>query len=130
MQLILNWLKWAKNVGRGTSSGYLLPLGKSSASLERIGWEVFGEQWRGMASQGHTSTAQWMVGYKRCPHWMCSGKGGEWKNCILEQPVNNKGCSSIQFLLKEFIKFLGGLESSISWNIRIFWEGRFFSSLG
>ena len=53
---------------------------------------------------------------------------------MLEQPVNNKGCSSIQFLLKEFyqeykkvlIFFLWVEESSISWNTRFFFQGRFF----
>ena len=48
---------------------------------------------------------------------------------MLEQPVNTKGCSSIKFLLREFyleyekvlFSFLG-LESSISWNIRKFFN--------
>ena len=41
----------------------------------------------------------------------------QFRKCSLEQPVNNKGCSSIQFLLREFNQdykkvFLGGgLES-------------------
>ena len=29
----------------------LLPLGKSSAFLGRVGWEVLGDQWRGMTSR-------------------------------------------------------------------------------
>ena len=33
---------------------------------------------------------------------MCLGKCGELKDWMLEQTGNNKGCSSIQFLLKEF----------------------------
>ena len=36
--------------GRGTSLGYLVPLGKSSASLGKSGWKTLGDQWRGMAS--------------------------------------------------------------------------------
>ena len=35
---------------RGTSLGYLPPLGKSSAFLGRTEWEALGDQWRGMAS--------------------------------------------------------------------------------
>ena len=34
------------------------------------------------------------------------GKGGELKNWMLEQPVKTKGCSSIQFLLREFCWYL------------------------
>ena len=37
-------------MGRGTSLGYLPLLGKSSASLGRVEWEVLGDQWHGMAS--------------------------------------------------------------------------------
>ena len=37
-----------------------------------------------------------------CPDWLFLGKGGDLKDWILELPVKNKGCSSIQFLLREF----------------------------
>ena len=37
-------------MGRGTSLGYLPPLGKSSASLGGVGREALGDQWCGMAS--------------------------------------------------------------------------------
>ena len=45
-------------------------------SLERVGLEALTDQWHGMASRKLTMF----------------GKGGELKNWILEQPVNNKGC--------------------------------------
>ena len=38
-----------QNVGRGTSLGYLPPLGKYFASLEKVEWQVLGDQCRGMA---------------------------------------------------------------------------------
>ena len=31
------------------------------------------------------------------------GEGGKLKNCMLDQPVNTKGYSSIQFFLKGFV---------------------------
>ena len=31
-------------MGRGTSLGYLIPLGKFSASLGRVGWKALSEQ--------------------------------------------------------------------------------------
>ena len=76
-------------MGRVTSLGYLPPLGKSSASLGRVGWEALGEQWCGMAShKSHTRAALWGVGYQVWPNWLCLGKGGELKNWMLEQPVS------------------------------------------
>ena len=49
---IIDWngCKQAKNVGRGITLGYLPPLGKSSALLGRVGWEVIGDQRLGMTS--------------------------------------------------------------------------------
>ena len=76
---------------RGTFLGYLPPLGKFSDKLRRVGWEALGDQWRSMVS--------------RKTHKGCTVRCrvlGELKNWILEQPVNNKGCSSIQLLLREF----------------------------
>ena len=35
----------------GTSLGYLSPLGKSSASIGRVWWEVLGDKWHGMVSR-------------------------------------------------------------------------------
>ena len=116
-------------MGRGTSLGYLPPLGKSSPSLGRVGWEVLGDQWSGMTSRKpHKHCAV----NGRVPKVSCMtvfGKGSELKNWIFKQPVNSKGCSSIQFFLRELYKeykkvllsFLG-LESSISQNIRNFFR--------
>ena len=58
-----------------------------------------GEAWR---PASHTRAAQRGDGYQVWPNSLCLGKRGEFKNWMLEQPVNNKGCSSIQFLLREF----------------------------
>ena len=62
------------------------------------------------------------------------------KKWMLEQPGKSHGCSSIWFLpgefyefflgqkfKKSFIKLFWGQESSISWNIRIFFRGGFFN---
>ena len=44
--------KQAKYVGRGTSSGFFLPLGKSNAFLGKgWGWDVLGDNCSGMASR-------------------------------------------------------------------------------
>ena len=72
-------------------------------------------------------------GYQLWPKWPCSEKTGELKICVTEQSVNNSGCSSIQFLLRKIyqkfknvlLSFSGGQESSISWNIRVFWQEEF-----
>ena len=39
------------NMSGSMSLGYLSPLGKSSASLGRVRWEVFGDWWHDMASR-------------------------------------------------------------------------------
>ena len=65
---------------RGTSIVYSPPLGKFSASLERVGWLVLGDQRRGMLSL--KSYKYWTVS-GRIPKvsWMTVfGKGGELKN--------------------------------------------------
>ena len=89
--------------------------------------------------------------------WECIFWGSNFENVfwMLEQPVNNKGCSSIQFLVGEFyqeykkvllsflvfLTFFGGggtkkckkffllflgQESFISWNVRNFWGEELF----
>ena len=45
-------------------------------------------------------------GYQVWSNWLCFGKGGELENWMLDQPVNNKDCSSIKFLLREYKKVL------------------------
>ena len=43
------FIKLIPNKLRLWAEGYFPSLGKSSASLGRIGWEVLGDQWRGIA---------------------------------------------------------------------------------
>ena len=101
-------------MGRGTSLGSLPPLGKPSASLERLGWEVLGDQWCGMASHklqnyctvsGRVPKVFWLTVFS---------KGGELRNWMLEQPINNKGCSL------HFQKYKKFFRVSVSWYIRKF----------
>ena len=83
--LFANLLTTNKNVvGRGISLGYFTPLGKSSASLGRVGWEVLGDHWRDMASRkshkyctvsGRVAKESWLPVFR---------KEGE---LIIEQPV-------------------------------------------
>ena len=40
----------SQEFGRGTSLGFLAPLGKGSTYLEKVGLEVLDDQWHGMAS--------------------------------------------------------------------------------
>ena len=61
----------------------------------------------------HKSTAQWVVEYQRCPDWLRSGKRGELKNWMLEQPLN------IREFYKEYKKVLlkKFFRVSVSWNL-------------
>ena len=79
-------------MGRGTSLACLPSLGKSSASLGSVGWEVLGDQLCGMASpklqkfytvSGKVPKVSWLIVF---------GKVSELKNRMLEQPVNKQGC--------------------------------------
>ena len=67
------------------------------------------------------------------PNWLILEKCDELKNWLFEQPVDNKSCSSIQFLLRQFYQKYKkvlcrvlGLESSIPWNIRFFFQADSF----
>ena len=70
-------------------------------SKVRLGWNALGDQWSGMVYckshkyfrvDGRVPKVSWLTVF---------GKGRALKNWILEQPVNNTGCSSIQALLRE-----------------------------
>ena len=65
-----------------------------------------------------TRAAHWGVVYEVWPNWLCLGKGGELKNWMLEQLVNNKGCSSTQFFLRVFYQ---GKKKDLSF-IKLFWD--------
>ena len=55
----------------------------------------------------HTGAAQWGAGIQRQPNWLCWEKAVNQKTgCLGNQWVKNKGCLSIQFLLREFCKCL------------------------
>ena len=88
-------------MGEGISLGSFPLLGKSSASLGRVGWGVLGDQWRVMAFR--KSHKYCTVSTVPKVSWLTVfGKGNELKNWMFEQLVNNKGRSSTQFLLREF----------------------------
>ena len=90
-------------VSRGTRLKHLPPPKNSSASLGKgYGGKhlvMNGVAWCLVSQHLCCTVSSRLV-------WAASltvlGKGGELKNWMLEQPVKTKGCSSIQFLLREF----------------------------
>ena len=89
----------------------------------------------------HRGTAQCVVGYQRCPDWMCLGREVNWKTGYLRSQKIIKAAQAPSFSRGSFIKsirkfylehktvlwfFWRGLESSISWNIRNFFRVDFF----
>ena len=68
----------------------------------RIRWEVLGDQWRGMPSGKSHKYCTVSGRVPKVSKLTVFRKVGKLKTQILGQPVNNKGCSSIQFLLREF----------------------------
>ena len=69
---------------RDTSLGHLPPLGISSASLGRVGWEVFGKQWSGMASCKSHKYCIVNVRIAKVSSLTVFRKGGKFKNWMLE----------------------------------------------
>ena len=65
-----------------------------------------------------TRAAHWGVVYQVWPNWLCLGKGGELKNWMLQQLVNNKGSSSTQFFLRVFYQWE---KKDLSF-IKLFWD--------
>ena len=82
--------------------GYFLPLEKSSASLEGLGEGCLVTNGLVWYPKNDTKAVYWGEGYQVWPNLLYLGKSGELKSLMLEQLVNNKGCSSIQFLLRVF----------------------------
>ena len=66
-----------------------------------LGWEAL-DQWLGMAFHKTQNGSTVSGRLPRAPSQTVLREMGELKNWMLEQPVKTKGCSSIQFLLKEF----------------------------
>ena len=73
-------------MSKGTYLGYLPPLGKSSASLRRVMWEVLGDQWYVMA---FCKSKKYYTVIGRRANISCVtlfGKGSEIKNwCLSNQ---------------------------------------------
>ena len=73
-------------MGRGTSLGYLPLLGISTASLEKVEWEVLGEQWSCMMSHRLYKCCT-VCGRVPKKFWLCSEEVHGLKYWMLEQPV-------------------------------------------